>query len=91
MTPKKPTSSTSSSRSTRTPSGTREQTETQVSVGGSKGNSARTQRCASENTCALAALVRVFRTTTVCVSKESSERLLLLNVVMGAQFNFLLQ
>ena len=86
MTPKERTSSTSSSRSTRTPCGTREQTVTQVSVFDSRGNSARTQRSAAENMCASAALVRVSRTTTVYVSKQSSERPLLLNAVMGVPF-----
>ena len=40
---------------------------------------------------ASAALVRGFRTTTVCVLKQSSERSLLLNFVMPVQLPLLLQ
>ena len=73
-TPKGRTSLMSSSRSTRTPLGTRKRTANQVFVGGSRRNSAKTQRSATENTYALAALVQGFRTTTVCVLNQSSER-----------------
>ena len=48
----------------------------------------RTQRIATENTCASAALVGGFRTTTVCVSKQRSERPLLLNFVVLVQIPF---
>ena len=90
-TPKEHTSFMSSSRSTRTHCGTRKRMATQVSIGGSRGNSVKTQRSATENTFALAALVQGFRTTTVCVSKQGSERHLLLNFVMLVQIPLMSQ
>ena len=85
------TSLTASRRSTKAHCGIPNRTATHEFVTGSRGSNGQIPQSVAENTYALPALVWGFLTTTVCVSKQSAERPLLLNSVMLVQLPLLLQ